>query len=198
VRTGWLVIALLGAACSGDSASVGPLDAGTADLVGAGLAACSATLSPCGGDLVGSWSFVAWCGPGTGVPGCPDAAYDLVTAGLGVTFAADGTYAITAGGGDDYEVFPPGCLGGDGGVGLSCEQLSSPSAPCTANSSGTCRCNVGPFAPIASSSGTYSVKDTTLTTVPSGGGGASPFGYCVSGQVLHWKNGSTTFVLTRG
>ena len=198
MRTGWLGIALLVASCNGDSASGGLFDAAAADLVGAGLAACGAKVDPCGGDVVGSWSFVALCGTGALVPGCPDAAYDLATAGIAVDFHDNGTYAISAAGGDDYQVFPPWCFGGDGGIGLSSAQLSSMATPCTADSSGTCRCNIGPFLPIAGSTGTYSVKDTTLTTVPSGGNGPSAFGFCVSGDLLHWRNGQSSFVLHRG
>jgi hypothetical protein len=94
-----LVVALPLASCSSGSSS--------------GAAACSATLTPCGGDITGSWAFSEDCDfPENVTMGCatitgmhaPDESGTLV-------FKADGTYTVNlsvhGSGGSTLTISPP-------------------------------------------------------------------------------------------
>jgi hypothetical protein len=163
---------------------------------GAGTApgvTCDGT-QPCGGALVGTWSFVSVCMHDAAAmkqfmyPNCPTATVtdvnvmqtgSMVFTAASYAVAMSRTYAYT------YTI-PTSCLGG-----LTCEDLAGQfersldlqSSSCTGST--TCVCPIVYAPREVSESGTYSTSGNTLRTTPTGGTTANNIAYCVEGDRLH-------------
>ena len=156
-----------------------------------GSSASCMQVSPCGGDLVGTWRIVQSCVTATAdLTTCAGATtqVDFVIGGS-VTYDADGTYSSTptAGAATYHEHFPPGCMP----YGLTCDQLGHTLADggamttgtCSTDSTGACDC-VGQEPEKASNeAGTYVISSSTVTSTHDGG--TSSGGYCVRGNMLY-------------
>jgi hypothetical protein len=177
-----------GRAGSGAAGGVGGQTGGT----GGGGASC-ATVSACGGDLVGTWKVTQSCL--TSIPDlsgvCAGASGELAYMFSGtVTYNVDGTYssmfdATVAG----HERYPSGCAP----HGLTCAELEQSgrqavdagkviSYTCSTDAAGACNCDSVTPESSANTSGTYSISGGTLTTTADGM--TSTSSYCVQGGIL--------------
>jgi hypothetical protein len=152
---------------------------------------------PCGGDLVGTWSFLGTC---SNLPAenqqlqasCPGASLSSVSGTLTglLAFNADGTFTATnwheAFGG--RETLPLTCAGGstcaerNGTTTDSTEGVTvTTTTSCTGTS--TCVCRLSGMLSVTTGSGTYSTSSAvlSLTGLPV----ASTFSYCVEENRLH-------------
>jgi hypothetical protein len=162
-----------------------------------GSADC-ASVAPCGGNLLGSWTVDESCASSSAeiVPGgCAGETAQVTASNVSgaLTFNADMTYTLTSSGSYTETLtiplscFPPSgatvaCTGinmggtedaGTGGIMGSC-----------AISNSNCVCTV-PAPSTATESGTYSISGSMVTTTPTGGSGSMTDSYCVSGNTLH-------------
>jgi hypothetical protein len=180
-----------GAATDGEQGSGGS---------GGGEASCS-DVTPCGGDVVGSWGVTSSCltvsgvldvsGVGLSCSSVPIAGVLQVTGTW--TANADGTYSdnTTTSGEEQFEL-SASCLANLPTT--SCPRLGGPleslgfaSVTCTGSLDVACTCSatvdqaggIGVVASNASASGTYATSDAVLTTSPGDG-----HSYCVSGNTL--------------
>jgi hypothetical protein len=154
--------ALLWAGCGGRS-------------TGARQPSC-ASLSACGGNLIGSWS-----GPTQTCPlNCSGAS--LLTTSLPsftITFGADGNAMLVEGGTSTSTLTAPlSCLGV-----AQCGDLDRPGVTCTGTDPCTCHTNKS-FDAMASIP--YAVTGSTLTWDP--GAAGKPVSYCVQNDYL-WLGG---------
>lgn len=157
-----------------------------------GNASCG-QVQPCGGDPVGSWSFVGGCANEALLNAqlretCPQASIDVLefTASGRVTFNADLTFTsemrrrISA-----RETFPLSC---NTTLATSCAELSQTvtagmeSIVTTCTGGATCDCSVTLAQNPAFDTGNYTISGTAL--VAPGALGAS--NYCVNGSLLHF------------
>jgi hypothetical protein len=157
-----------------------------------GSSASCMQVSPCGGDVVGTWRISQSCVIATGdLTTCAGATVelDLVIGGT-VTYNADRTYSSmpTGGAGTYHEHFPPGCMP----YGMTCDQLeqtlgdggATTTATCSTDSTGACNC-VGQEPEMATNqAGTYVTSGSTLTTTTQDGTSSSS-NYCVRGNTLY-------------
>jgi hypothetical protein len=150
-------------------------------------------VQPCGGDVVGTWSFLGAC---TDVEATNDlsdcsllsGATETLTGRL--TFNADGTYTATNWR-DTFattETAPLSCFGAAtcaASNGTSTDSSNGETATLTVNCSGTstCVCQVSGSRTLTTASGNYSVVSTGLSV--SGGPLPSGFAYCVEENRLH-------------
>jgi hypothetical protein len=151
-------------------------------------AACSATFTPCGGDLVGTWTVESTCNVAAPPMQCPGVTVTISPNESGtLTFNADETFSMnlkieetgTA-------TVPASCLT----AGTSCSMLGGTTTAqgvtvkttCTGTLTAGCTCSLGVTGTVALS-GTYATagSDVSLTT---GGTPTSPVSYCVSGSQL--------------
>jgi hypothetical protein len=196
MRVGCLVIGLVAAGCgdddddgddddvptidAGDDADAASIDAARPDA--AGGEACVASFTPCGGDLVGTWSFVDGCGlQGPPPPKCEGAtsSFDLDVDGT-MTFTIDGSYALQGTATITIsETYPAACLPAET---TDCAQLENKGVDCTGDAAVSCTCTDSEADPN-SEEGTYSVEGTTLTT-HAGKDPATIADYCIDGDVL--------------
>jgi hypothetical protein len=160
---------------------------------------CSPTFTPCGGSLVGTWTYESACGASAvAMMQCPGASVDVAPNVSGTyTFNADGTYStnltIEESG---TETVPASCLGGvtacaqldatlnTGGLTIaltSCSGTASQSCTCTVSVSGT-----------LTQTGKYATAGNDFSVTPSGGAAGMPTGYCVAGSTLEIGAGSST------
>ena len=178
---------------SGGSGSKGSGGAGgQASGTGGSGASCPPTVSPCGGNIVGTWKVTQYCVTTTQVlssagSGCTGATatYQFFYSGS-LTFNTDGTFdSAVTGGATVTEQFPSGC----NPFGFTCQQLGQSAmdagtGTCSADATGGCTCDVATKALMpASPTGTYSVSGSTLTTVDNGN--ATTNSYCVQGASLY-------------
>lgn len=168
---------------------------------GGGSGSCG-KVSPCGGNVVGTYNVSAACFDEAAlnmeiIADCPGASVKL--SGFNVSgnssFNADMTYsvnetiAVSA-----SETIPASCLSMSG-ITLTCAQLDQAiqmlltenpgtyqSAHCSGSSSCTCTFTLAPQ--TTSESGTYTTSGTTITTTDSTGATSSSE-YCVQGSELH-------------
>jgi len=177
---------------------------------GSGAAHCGTT-QPCGGDVVGAWSFQGTCtnvaaASADVAAACPGAAITAESVALtgGLTFNADLTYAAT----NWHETFsvtetvPLSCATGA----TSCADLSGTTSDSangttiniTTTCSGTtvCSCRGNGTISVGSDVGTYSIAGTTLTM--SGASTSGDFSYCVEESRLHLVQVSTTMTTPTG
>jgi hypothetical protein len=166
------LIALV-AACGGTTASSGD-----------NSAACGAA---CGGDVVGRWKILSYCGPSTyqmtiGTCAVP-ATVERITATTTGTmeFLGDGTYSGSiTNSGTVRLTYPAACLT-IGGYTLTCAQLGT---GCAAAAAGGCTCTMTANNQTSGGTGTYSINGSVLTTLPLATIGSPPsqFDYCVQGN----------------
>ena len=160
-------------------------DAGSGD----GGASCAA-VSPCGGNIVGTWKVTSSCLTATQdlTSVCAGASAELAYMISGtVTYNSDGTTSsslmatIAA-----HERFPSGCMP----FGLTCDQLGQTgkdagiSDNCTTDATGACICDSVAPATTSNAPVTYSTSGSTLTTTSANGMTSTSF-YCVQGSVLY-------------
>jgi hypothetical protein len=173
-------------------------ESATDDVALSDAALCA--LSPCGGDVVGTWAISGGCVVSTAqISSCPTATVSMTIHPSGtVTFSADGTVSVnTMLGVEELITVPPTCLGGADCASMQASLLGQPgvtSASCTGSAGTACVCHEV-FAPGANTkSDTYALSGTSITS-PSG----SPEPYCVQGNTLRWQDKNafgTTFVIT--
>jgi hypothetical protein len=159
-------------------------------------------VSPCGGDVVGTYNVSAACFDTAAlsmnlIADCPGASANI--SGLSVSgsasFNADTTYSVTETiSATVSETLPASCLMMNG-VTITCAQLDQAiqmlltqipgtyqSAHCSGGSSCTCTFTLVPQ--TTSETGTYTTSGTTITTTDSTGSTSSSE-YCVQGNELH-------------
>jgi hypothetical protein len=152
---------------------------------------------PCGGDVVGTWTFLGACTSPTffsetnsqlqaTCPGASVTAFDLGFSGT-VTYNADLTYSANASETIDVtEMIPLSCLGF-----ATCAAVVSDSPDSTLSCTGTtvCACHIRGSSP-GIETGTYTVSGTNLTMV--GPDHTSTDAYCVRNGQLHLMGISDT------
>jgi hypothetical protein len=185
--------------------TAGGVDSGAVVGVDAGMAGNCRT-TPCGGNLVGTWTYVRIC-PGGAGPTCPTETVDTSDyhAAETLAFRDDSTFTLTTQFSGTAKVFIPAeCLTSD----LTCDawnqQLQQPSqgpgatlrnGSCATSGSG-CACTEDLPSTHSASSGTYSTSGTKLIT----DGSSSAEDYCVVGDTLYLfsSTGTTgTLILVR-
>lgn len=162
---------------------------------GNGAAACGVT--PCGGDIAGSWNAADICvdkaliAGGFMVDGCPQAsvgAIDFTPTG-NFMFNTDGTYklGLTLNGTIALN-YPVSCLEGatcvelDAAVRLAMALDPNPaiqSVSCAGSS--TCVCTFVAAPETLAEAGTYTTSGNNLVTTPTGSGTPETVEYCVQG-----------------
>jgi hypothetical protein len=150
---------------------------------------CSFT--PCGGDLLGSWTIQTACLASILVPNCPGAALDPkdVTVTGNFTFGSDGTLAIDiATSGTWQGLVPPSCVAGTDcpSIAVTLFQPNAPPATCTSNADGGCTCS-SPATPTQTGSRPYRISGTT----------AASMSFCVQDDVLKLMNEAGTVFVSR-
>jgi hypothetical protein len=191
------------AGSGGSNAAAGAAGSGSVEVTP--IEASCNNVTPCGGDLVGTWIAAGSCLPVTGDAdmsgfglGCSAAP---VTGALEVsgtwTVNGDGTFTDeTTTSGDSEILLPPTCLDVSGTV-TTCDRVGGPlqalgfaSVTCVPNEdSGGCTCSAtagqsGGLATLsldAARSGTYAMADDTVTTSARTD---VAYAYCVSDDVL--------------
>ena len=152
---------------------------------------------PCGGDVVGTWSFLGTCSNiaaeneqlQAACPGASLSSSGATLTGL-LTFNADGTFTAT----NWHEVFggteslPLTCAGTSTCAennGTTTDSTDGVTVTTTTNCTGTstCVCRFSGMLSVTTSSGAYSASSAmlSLTGVPV----ASTFSYCVEANRLH-------------
>jgi hypothetical protein len=165
-------------------------------------------VSPCGGDVVGSWSIVGSCLSAEGMfatdrdaffqqfcgatAASGDVAGDTSTASwVGAwSFSATMSYSVSILA-SVHDTFT--CDDGETCAALDSEikaaEATYPtiqSAGCTAGSgSGVCNCAVA-WASFNDDSGTYADSGTALSLAATSGTPTAQIGYCVQGNTMHW------------
>jgi hypothetical protein len=151
--------------------------------------ACSATFTPCGGDLAGTWSIDTVCNLSDLETSCAGSTVHITQDWSGTyTFNSDGTIsAIVKPDVTETLTLPPACFSGV----TSCSALGSPSntsngltsqETCTGDVSQSCTCTSS-LSGTESVTGTYSTMGNDVTTAIDGAAGAAT-PYCVSGSQL--------------
>jgi hypothetical protein len=160
-------------------------------------------VSPCGGDVVGTWKIVDSCEEGSSLStansSCPSETGQVtsMSASGTATFNSDMTYALslTESFSETLSV-PMSCLS-MGGITVTCDELTTAlggllesdggtTTNCTASGSG-CDCNISLSGLTTNDMGTYTVSGNTLTTTSTTSPGTTGGGdYCVQGgNTLH-------------
>jgi hypothetical protein len=162
---------------------------------GGGQAAPASCLQvqPCGGDVVGTWSFVGACEDVDAENRLSDCSLlsgtsETLTGVL--TFNADGTYTATNWH-DAYagtETSPLSCFGAPtctASNGTTTVTSNGETATATVNCTGTstCVCHIAGTRTVNAASGSYSAASATLSVT--GGPLPSGFAYCVEQNLLH-------------
>lgn len=173
-------------------------------------------ITPCGGDVVGTWSLGSLCGfgaleqlPVAGCTGTSDTT-DLQVSGT-VTYDATGAYSsVLTLHGPIHFAFPDSCIGD--GSSASCEQLTQSIAPLTqgeesvyesftCSGGDTCECVGQLRSTTLSDTGTYVVSESGLMMTDNSGETVSAK-YCVTGSTLVVQDASAegsgvSYVLSR-
>jgi hypothetical protein len=159
---------------------------------GGGGASC-ASVSPCGGNIVGTWKVTQSCvtateditSAGAGCTGA-SAVFDI-TYGGSLTYHADLTFDYSAVTASDvvHEHFPNGCSP----FGLTCEQLAQTATDagrigCSTDTQGGCNCDDVMMLTSTNPTGTYAVSGSKLAT-SNPNGQPSTSSYCVQGNLLY-------------
>jgi hypothetical protein len=176
---------------------------GGTTTAGSGGNAASCNTTACGGDIVGKWKIVGYCGSlttqATSMPGCAE---PLTTDVVGLTvtgtveYRRDGTYTASMNSAGTAQLtYPAACLTLRG-VTVTCEQLNQAfkqqagamadagvtSLSCAAGASGGCVCTEVIAGQSHLTQGTYTVGGGVLTEGT--GSSASTSSYCVQGNGL--------------
>ena len=194
-------------AFGGATAATGGAATGGTTSSGAGTAAVCTNVTPCGGNVVGSWTVSSTClkagdkldMTNLGV-GCTSAAVTGSSLGVTGTWTANpnGTYTDnTTTTGEVQLTLSPSCLN-ISGTQATCDRIGNPiggvlgyeSVTCAPAVSGGCNCTgianqqggLGTISSDALTGGNYSTSGNNLTM--SGGSVTEPYSYCVSGNQL--------------
>jgi hypothetical protein len=157
-----------------------------------GSGASCPSVSPCGGNIVGTWKVTQSCvtatddlsNTGSGCPGA-SAVLDFMYGGT-ITYNADQTFDSTITVSEvAHEHFPSGCMP----FGLTCQQLGQSAmdagvGSCSTDAQGGCTCDATTTLATTTPNGTYSVSGSR-TTSTSAAGKTSTGSYCVQGSVLY-------------
>jgi hypothetical protein len=190
---------------------------GGADAGGQGGGPSCPNVTPCGGDVVGTWTVTSSCLQVTGNldlslagAGCP---YAPVTGSLQVTgtftASADGTYAdhTTVSGAEQFTL-APSCLS-ISSTSVTCDGAASiiknlgfATLGCTPAAGGGCACmgtvqqmgGLGIVSPTPATGGNDTTSGDVVTL--SGDSGNTTYAYCVSGDQLTVTPQSTTPTMT--
>jgi len=151
-------------------------------------------VTPCGGDLTGTWKVLGGCTDALFWPGIltcpPDTPEELVGLGYAgtVKFNSDMTYTsnIASIGGDPSFSVPTACLP----LNVTCAQVLP---RCTGPMGGPCTCPaVGAGAATVKGSGTYSLQaGNQIVFSPDPNSTISGTVYCVQGEFLHLETVAT-------
>jgi hypothetical protein len=202
VASGIVVLAL---GCGGRIEEAAPNSGGDEGLVDGSVSESDSEppiscqpLSPCGGDLVGSWTIVSDCfqspNEATGCTGDSSLSfrYHSVTDWGTLTFTASGTWVEDDTYSIDYtQAQPVECEACGGyldaqGVHASCSQAGT-----------ECTCEVQLLPTPHHSMGTYAVSaSNVLTLYPDDAGAGVSFApevFCVAGDTLRWQTDFTGF-----
>jgi hypothetical protein len=160
-------------------------------------AACSAA---CGGNVVGKWNIVSFCGPSTYQMSTTTCAEPLGVDRAGETvtgtfdYRADGTLtASMTMSGSTRITYPAACLT-YGGITITCDQLNQAMQlggasmadagitgySCVAAAAGACACTAQMATQTLSGTGAYAVSGSVLTQA-TGGGSPGQVDFCVQG-----------------
>jgi hypothetical protein len=162
-------------------------------------------VSPCGGNIVGSWKITNSCVTNSTInpmnTSCPGEtgkvnSFDYGTA----TFNADGTYSTSTGGSaSETLTIPKSCVST-----ITCDQLTMALNNTDGGASGTCvtsgsncDCTFAISAQTSTETGTYTTSGTSITTTPASGT-AGTNGYCVQGSTLYYTSLPTMSMGTMG
>jgi hypothetical protein len=151
---------------------------------------CSPTFTPCGGDVVGTWTSSAVCGATAQLMmACPGASTSFMpTASATYTFNADGSFSLSLTADESgTQTLPASCLSGIQSCALlemtsTTQGLTTSTTGCTGNPSQSCTCTFTAKGTLTDT-GTYTTAGTGLTMKDSSGP-SSPLGYCVTGNQL--------------
>lgn len=205
ISMGLTIAAAIGVTSSGCSSSSGGADGSCGNV------------SPCGGNIVGTWKVQNACAGSGSSPvaemNCSGATLQVGSLSVSgtVTFNANMTYAVSLNESFSEIVNTPTSCLAMGGATVSCSDLSAAAgtalvgidagmtkASC-ATAGSNCACTLTVSNDINTESGTYTVSGNTFTNTPSAGGTSSMSnaGYCVQGNTLHIistlsTNGSTS------
>jgi hypothetical protein len=163
---------------------------GSAAVEGGADPECSFT--PCGGDVVGTWTIQRVCPVSIFVQNCPTVALDprdvAVTGSF--TFGADGTLTIDIRSSGTWDgVVPSSCVAGTDcqSIAGTLFQPNAPPATCTSDGDGGCACS-SPATPQQTGSRPYSIAGMSVASMS----------FCVEGDVLKLMNeAGTVFVSNR-
>ena len=175
----------MGAVALGLGCGATPLDGGPAPPQTCGV------VTPCGGDLTGTWKVIGGCSYPLLWLNCPlDMPAQLV--GLSytgtLTFNSDMTYSTTdfVQTGSQSYVIPSSCVSG-----LPCKEIAAVGpGTCSGRTSCTCSASVAPARSIAGS-GTYTVAGNNLTFDQVGAATIEGISYCVQDGLLHLETYET-------
>jgi hypothetical protein len=160
---------------------------------------CPATFTPCGGDIVGTWTYEAACGANPQLSmACPTATSNLGTSTTGtIAFTAGGTFTETVTVHDSGTVtFPVACLTGI----TSCAQLDASnnasglsivSSGCAGTVTESCTCTIVESG-TATLTGTYTTAGNDVTLTVAGNPAGTPSPYCATASQLDLAEGSST------
>jgi len=184
-------------------------------VVGGANIDCAAVKAPCGGSLVGNWTFAAVCvsdGSGAAQPidKCPTGTVTKIVKAQGTaTFNADLTYAVNFTLETDATfTAPASCIAASGQSPTSCEDVANyltkntGTPTCTGSLTTSCTCSIANAAApkVTNEAGTYVTAGNTFTTTKTGdASGGSPNSYCVDGNT-NWvqiTNPTGTLALTK-
>jgi hypothetical protein len=158
-------------------------------------AATCGKVAPCGGNLVGTWKFVAecdgadsqqnHCAGGTTAQDLETVTQSVIVSGT-VTFNADMTYSIAKDTSDTITVMEPAeCLG----FAETCDQLARTMGPpelvTCADAGNGCKCTQHPGDVTSYSTGSYTVVREQVLSTSGSSGSALGYNYCVQGDTLH-------------
>jgi hypothetical protein len=184
-------------------------------VVGGANVDCAATKAPCGGSLVGNWTFAAVCvsdGSGAAQPieNCPTGTVTKIIKAQGTAnFNADLTYTVNFTLATDATfTAPASCIAATGMSPASCDEVANyltkntGTPTCTGSPTTSCTCSISNAATpkVTNEAGTYVTAGTTFTTTQTGSSSAgSPTSYCIDGNT-NWVQISKptgTLALTR-
>ncbi len=176
-------------------------------------------ITPCGGDIRGTWRIVGSCSPVAPPVGfkslCPGQAEENLSVSISgtATFSSNGTYTIYLSRSvSGTVVVPVSCLESHG-ITVTCDEISmalggasqedaaadSLTGACTSTGS-TCGCTLAMPGSGSYEMGKYSVSGSTLSTTSNGT--ANRADYCVKGNTLRVLSpmgmGTATLISTSG
>ena len=164
---------------------------------------CAQAFSACGGSVTGKWKSTSVCGNSLGSV-CKEAS-TTTTGSVILTFDAAGTFSGDYSGSTSTSRYPPSCFTTDGGLFMSCMQLSQALAAsggsCTGGGAMDCVCTSQAMMGVGNA-GTWSVMGSSLTLSFMNPMGSQTTSYCVQGDTLKLQFGGGTsspffYILTR-